>query len=44
VIFGIRGTAKMKIEGIGGIVTITLTSLGGLSLIVIGALVIGIPP
>jgi hypothetical protein len=43
-LLGIGGTAKAKIEGIGGLIAITLTASSGIILIVIGAIIIGVPP
>ncbi len=43
-ILGIGGTAKADIQGIAGLISVTLTGSAGIILIVIGALVISIPP
>lgn len=41
---GIGGTAKMKIEGLAGGIVITLSGASGIILMVLGALVISVPP
>lgn len=44
VIAGIRGTAKLKIEGLAGGIVITISSIGGIVMIIVGALMLSVPP
>ena len=44
VLLGIGGTAKMKISGIAGGLVITITSVGGIVIIILGALILSVPP
>lgn len=41
-IFGLGGTAKVKIEGLGGIV-LTISGVGGIIMIIVGVILLGVP-
>jgi hypothetical protein len=43
-IFGISGTAKIKIKGWAGFLTMTVSGVGGIILIVFGAMMLLVPP
>jgi hypothetical protein len=41
-IFGLGGTAKVKIQGLGGIV-LTISGVGGIIMIIVGVILLGVP-